>query len=180
MLAGPVTHQPFSAGDRPRVSPRRNASLVVALGVASLAVMAATRELLVESFGRPVPERLDPPYPGLRSRRSSRSTRRSGSAPSRPPTAPGHPRAPRHRAKSPPPGRGAAPRRPARLARPDAACPDRRHHREGSGEDEVGHWPGERERWRDGEERRPAWNGDRSRPRSERLFSDLEVTDQPR
>jgi hypothetical protein len=43
---------------------RRNASLVVALGVASLAAMVATSELLVESFGRPVPE-LDPPFAGL-------------------------------------------------------------------------------------------------------------------
>jgi hypothetical protein len=53
------------------VSSRHNASLVVALGVASLAAtslaaMVATSELLVESFGRPVPERLDPPFPGLR------------------------------------------------------------------------------------------------------------------
>ena len=48
---------------------RRDASLVVALGVASLAAtslaaMVATSELLVESFGRPVPE-LDPPFAGL-------------------------------------------------------------------------------------------------------------------
>ena len=49
---------------------RRNTSLVVALGVAalagtSLAAMVATSELLVESFGRPVSGRLDPPVPDL-------------------------------------------------------------------------------------------------------------------
>jgi hypothetical protein len=52
------------------VSSRRNTSLVVALGVAalagtSLAAMVATSELLVESFGRPVSGRLDPPVPDL-------------------------------------------------------------------------------------------------------------------
>jgi hypothetical protein len=52
------------------VSPRRNASLVVALGVASLAAtslaaMVATSELLVESFGRPVSGRLEPSAPDL-------------------------------------------------------------------------------------------------------------------
>jgi hypothetical protein len=52
------------------VSSRRKTSLVVALGVAalagtSLAAMVATSELLVESFGRPVSGRLDPPLPDL-------------------------------------------------------------------------------------------------------------------
>jgi hypothetical protein len=52
------------------VSSRRSTSLVVALGVAalagtSLAAMVATSELLVESFGRPVSGRLDPPLPDL-------------------------------------------------------------------------------------------------------------------
>jgi translation initiation factor IF-2 len=52
------------------VSSRRNASLVVALGVASLAAtslaaMVATSELLVESFDYPVSGRLDPPVPDL-------------------------------------------------------------------------------------------------------------------
>jgi hypothetical protein len=52
------------------VSSRRNTPLVVALGVAalagtSLAAMVATSELLVESFGRPVSDRLDPPLPDL-------------------------------------------------------------------------------------------------------------------
>ena len=52
------------------MSSRRNTSLVVALGVAalagtSLAARVATSELLVESFGRPVSGRLDPPVPDL-------------------------------------------------------------------------------------------------------------------
>jgi hypothetical protein len=52
------------------VSSRRKTSLVLALGVAalagtSLAAMVATSELLVESFGRPVSGRLDPPLPDL-------------------------------------------------------------------------------------------------------------------
>ena len=52
------------------MSSRRNTSLVVALGVAalagtSLAAMVAASELLVESFGRPVSGRLDPPVPDL-------------------------------------------------------------------------------------------------------------------
>ena len=52
------------------MSSRRSTSLVVALGVAalagtSLAAMVATSELLVESFGRPVSGRLDPPLPDL-------------------------------------------------------------------------------------------------------------------
>jgi hypothetical protein len=47
------------------VSTRRNASLVIALGVGalaatSLAAMVATSELLTESFGRPVSDRLEP------------------------------------------------------------------------------------------------------------------------
>jgi hypothetical protein len=54
----------------PRVSSRRNASLLIALGVGSLAAtslaaMVATSELLVESFGRPVSDRLEPPAPDL-------------------------------------------------------------------------------------------------------------------
>jgi hypothetical protein len=172
------------------VSPRRNASLVVALGVASLAAMVATRELLVESFGRPVPERLDPPYPGLRSpeviqvdppeRKRAKPPTDRARAPAGAPPPRREPVTRPRRGPAPEAGRagvvGVGERRPARRRLPR----DRRHHREGSGEDEVGHWPGERKRWRDGEERRPAWNGDRSRPRGERLFSDLEVTDQPR
>jgi hypothetical protein len=52
------------------VSSRRNASLVVALGVASLAAtslaaMVATSELLVESFDYPVSGPVDPPVPNL-------------------------------------------------------------------------------------------------------------------
>jgi hypothetical protein len=52
------------------VSSRRKTSLVLALGVAalagtSLAAMVATSELLVESFGRPVSGRPDPPLPDL-------------------------------------------------------------------------------------------------------------------
>jgi hypothetical protein len=52
------------------VSSRRNASLVVAVGVASLAAtsftaMVATSELLTESITHPVPEGLDPPVPDL-------------------------------------------------------------------------------------------------------------------
>ena len=52
------------------MSSRRNASLVIALGVGalaatSLAAMVATSELLVESFGRPVSDRLEPPAPDL-------------------------------------------------------------------------------------------------------------------
>jgi hypothetical protein len=52
------------------VSSRRNATVVVALGVASLAAtslaaMVATSELLAESFDRPVSDRLDPPLPDL-------------------------------------------------------------------------------------------------------------------
>ena len=52
------------------MSSRRSTSLVVALGVAalagtSLAAMVATSELLVESFGRPVSGRRDPPLPDL-------------------------------------------------------------------------------------------------------------------
>jgi len=54
----------------PRVSSRRSASLLIALGVGSLAAtslaaMVATGELLVESFGRPVSDRLEPPAPDL-------------------------------------------------------------------------------------------------------------------
>lgn len=47
------------------MSSRRNASVVVALGVASLAAMVATSELLAESFDRPAADRLDPPMPDL-------------------------------------------------------------------------------------------------------------------
>ena len=52
------------------MSSRRNASLVVALGVAtlaatSLAAMVATSELLVESFDYPVSGPVDPPVPNL-------------------------------------------------------------------------------------------------------------------
>jgi hypothetical protein len=52
------------------VTSRRNASLVVALGVASLAAtslaaMVATSELLVESFDYPVSGPVDPPVPNL-------------------------------------------------------------------------------------------------------------------
>ncbi|HEV3012680.1 MAG TPA: hypothetical protein VG499_05350, partial [Actinomycetota bacterium] len=52
------------------MSSRRNASVVVALAVASLAAtsaaaMVASSELLVESFGAPAPRRLDPPVPDL-------------------------------------------------------------------------------------------------------------------
>ena len=59
MLAGAVTHPPATQGIASRVvAPQRFAG--VALGVASLAAtslaaMVATSELLVESFGRPVP-----------------------------------------------------------------------------------------------------------------------------
>jgi hypothetical protein len=61
------------------VSSRRNASVVVALGVASLAAtslaaMVATSELLAESFDRPAADRLDPPDLGRPA--SSRSSRR--------------------------------------------------------------------------------------------------------
>jgi hypothetical protein len=71
MLAGPgrPTVRPRRRGS-PRVSSRRNASLVVALGVGalaatSLAAMVATSELLAESFGRPLPGRLEPSAPDL-------------------------------------------------------------------------------------------------------------------
>ncbi|HYN17744.1 MAG TPA: hypothetical protein VEY96_06650, partial [Actinomycetes bacterium] len=52
------------------MSSRRNASVVVALGVASLAAtslaaMVATSELLVGSFDYPVSGPLDPPVPSL-------------------------------------------------------------------------------------------------------------------
>ncbi|HEV2894937.1 MAG TPA: hypothetical protein VG411_14380, partial [Actinomycetota bacterium] len=52
------------------MSSRRNASLVVAIGVASLAAtslaaMVATSELLAESITHPVPEEPDPPAPDL-------------------------------------------------------------------------------------------------------------------
>ena len=52
------------------MSSRRNTSLVVALGVASLAAtslaaMVATSELLTESITHPLPEELDPPVPDL-------------------------------------------------------------------------------------------------------------------
>jgi hypothetical protein len=65
-----VSHPPIYPRGPPRVSSRRSTSLVVALGVAalagtSLAAMVATSELLVESFGRPVSGRLDPPLPDL-------------------------------------------------------------------------------------------------------------------
>ena len=54
----------------PQVSSRRNASLVVAVGVASLAAtsfaaMVATSELLAESISHPVAEEFDPPIPDL-------------------------------------------------------------------------------------------------------------------
>jgi hypothetical protein len=68
------------------VSSRRKTSLVLALGVAalagtSLAAMVATSELLVESFGRPVSGRLDPPLPDLGRPRSSRSSHRNQGGP---------------------------------------------------------------------------------------------------
>jgi hypothetical protein len=71
------------------VSSRRDTSLVVALGVAalagiSLAAMVATSELLVESFGRPVSGRLDPPVPTSAAPRSSRSSRRNQGGSGRP------------------------------------------------------------------------------------------------
>ena len=52
------------------MSSRRSTSLVVALGVASLAAtslaaMVATSELLTESITHPLPEELDPPVPDL-------------------------------------------------------------------------------------------------------------------
>jgi hypothetical protein len=66
MVAGP-SPRPVRLRRRgsPRVSSRRNASVVVTLGVASLAAMVATSELLAESFDRPAADRLDPPLPDL-------------------------------------------------------------------------------------------------------------------
>jgi hypothetical protein len=68
----PGRHPPVQPRRRgsPRVSSRRNASLVVALGVASLAAtslaaMVATGELPVESFDYPVSGPVDPPVPNV-------------------------------------------------------------------------------------------------------------------
>ena len=69
MVAGPPPAAHLRRGS-PRVSSRRNTSLVVALGVASLAAtslaaMVATSELLTESITHPLPGELDPPVPDL-------------------------------------------------------------------------------------------------------------------
>jgi hypothetical protein len=106
MLAGAVTHPPSTQGIASRVvAPQRFASSP------SLAAMVATSELLVESFGRPVPERLDPPFPDLRPPEVIQVDPPERERPKPPPTAPGPPRAVRRRTGSPPPGRPAAPRR---------------------------------------------------------------------
>jgi hypothetical protein len=104
------------------VSWRRNASVVVALGVASLAAMVATSELLVESFAQPVAEQPDPPAPDLGVPGVIQVEPRAGGARSLPPAAPVT-ASPNPSRATAPPARPSAPR--ARAARAPAAFPAR-------------------------------------------------------
>lgn len=88
------------------MSSRRNTSLVVALGVASLAAtslaaMVATSELLTESITHPLPEELDPPVPDLGRPGVIQVEPPERRRASRPAAAPGHPRPRRPRADGP-------------------------------------------------------------------------------
>jgi hypothetical protein len=134
------------------VSSRRNASVVVALGVASLAAMVATSELLVASFAQPVAEQPDPPVPdlGVPGVIQVEPPGRGRATP--PPAGPVIPSPSRSHAAVPPPRRRAgAPRRreappgPGRWGRGRAAAP--RWAGTGGGS-HAGRRPSERPRYR--------------------------------